>query len=39
MLSLVQFGDYVTYYLACLYGVDPTPIPAINRLKERLAEA
>jgi len=39
MLSLVQFGDYVTYYLACLYGVDPTPIPAINRLKERLAES
>lgn len=26
-MSLVQYGDYVSYYLAMAYGVDPTPTP------------
>lgn len=39
MLSLVHFGDYVTYYLALLNRVDPTPVAAIDILKSRLAQA
>jgi glucose/mannose-6-phosphate isomerase len=31
--TLVQFGDYVAYYLAMAYGVDPTPVRAIEGLK------
>ncbi len=37
MMSLVLFGDYVSYYLALLYGNDPTPVLRIDYLKERLA--
>lgn len=37
LLSTVHLGDYVSYYLAILYGADPTPIDAINYLKGRLA--
>lgn len=37
ILSLVLFGDYVSYYLAVLNGVSPTAIPAIERLKAWLA--
>jgi glucose/mannose-6-phosphate isomerase len=37
VLSLVQFGDYVSFYLALLYGVDPTPVAPIRELKARLA--
>jgi glucose/mannose-6-phosphate isomerase len=36
MVSLVSFGDYVSYYLAILYKVDPSPIKFISYLKERL---
>lgn len=36
MLSAIHLGDYVSFYLAILYGLDPTPIPAIDRLKEQL---
>jgi len=35
--SLLQWGDYVAYYLALAYGVDPTPVPAIARLKKALS--
>jgi glucose/mannose-6-phosphate isomerase len=38
MMSLVSFGDYVSYYLALLNRVDPTPVNVINYLKERLAK-
>ncbi len=38
MLSAIHFGDYVSYYLALLYEVDPTPVKTINYLKERLAQ-
>jgi glucose/mannose-6-phosphate isomerase len=37
LFSLVQLGDYVSCYLAVLYGVDPTPVDAIEALKARLA--
>ncbi|HEC22380.1 MAG TPA: bifunctional phosphoglucose/phosphomannose isomerase [Chloroflexi bacterium] len=38
-MSLIQFGDYVSYYLAVIYDVDPTPIGPITILKEKLAQA
>ncbi|HET91152.1 MAG TPA: bifunctional phosphoglucose/phosphomannose isomerase [Chloroflexi bacterium] len=38
MLSLIHLGDYVSYYLAMLNGVDPTPVESIAFLKNRLAE-
>ncbi|MHB0876489.1 MAG: bifunctional phosphoglucose/phosphomannose isomerase [Anaerolineae bacterium] len=39
MLSVVHFGDYVSLYLAYLYGTDPSPVAAISYLKEQLAKA
>jgi glucose/mannose-6-phosphate isomerase len=38
MLSAIHFGDYVSYYLALLYEVNPTPVEVIDYLKERLAQ-
>jgi len=38
MMSLVMMGDYVSYYLAILYRVDPSPVKVIDYLKERLAK-
>ncbi|MGD9001671.1 MAG: bifunctional phosphoglucose/phosphomannose isomerase [Anaerolineae bacterium] len=38
VLSLVHFGDYVSFYLAMLNEVDPTPVETIAFLKQRLAE-
>ena len=38
MVSTVMMGDYVSYYLAILYRVDPSPVEVINYLKERLAK-
>jgi hypothetical protein len=35
---LVFIGDYVSYYLAMLNGVDPTQIKSINFLKTSLAK-
>jgi glucose/mannose-6-phosphate isomerase len=37
MLSTVFLGDYVSLYLAALYGVDPESIDLINKLKAELA--
>jgi glucose/mannose-6-phosphate isomerase len=34
--TCLHYGDYAAYYLAVAYGVDPTPIPAIENLKEIL---
>ena len=36
MLGTLLLGDYVSLYLAALRRVDPTPLPAIVELKERL---
>ncbi len=36
MWTSLLFGDYVSYYLAMAYGIDPTPINAIQNLNERL---
>ena len=37
LLSLVYPGDLASYYLALLYGVDPSPIQVIDRLMQELA--
>lgn len=37
MFSLIVLGDWVSFYLAMLTEVDPTPIPSIDRLKEALS--
>lgn len=34
----LHFGDYSAYYLAMGYAVDPTPVSAIESLKQTLAE-
>lgn len=34
----LSFGDYVSYYLALCYGIDPTPIEAIQGFKKELGE-
>jgi len=39
IMSLVLFGDYTSYYLAILNKIDPTPVKAIDFLKEQLAKA
>ncbi|ARA92619.1 MAG: bifunctional phosphoglucose/phosphomannose isomerase [Bacteroidetes bacterium] len=36
LLSLVNLGDWVSFYLALLQAVDPTPIPLIDALKEAM---
>jgi glucose/mannose-6-phosphate isomerase len=36
ILSLIQVGDWVSYYLAMLRGVDPWPVTAIEHLKQKL---
>ncbi|TDB87665.1 mannose-6-phosphate isomerase [Actinomadura sp. KC216] len=35
--TLIALADYVTVYLAIALGVDPTPVPAIQELKARIA--
>src|SRR3989338_4086239 len=38
MFSLVYLGDWISFYLAVLYGVDPTPVEVIQYLKSELAK-
>lgn len=38
MWTLILFGDYMAYYLAMGYGVDPTPVEALVRFKEEMAK-
>jgi len=37
MWTLILFGDYMAYYLAIAYGVDPTPIQALVNFKEEMS--
>jgi glucose/mannose-6-phosphate isomerase len=37
VLSTVHFGDYVSYYLAMLNGVDPWSVGNIEFVKNRLS--
>jgi glucose/mannose-6-phosphate isomerase len=36
--TALHMGDYVSYYLAMLYELDPTPIPALEGFKRQLTE-
>jgi glucose/mannose-6-phosphate isomerase len=38
MFTSLHFGDYTAFYLAMAYGVDPSPIPQIDYLKEQLSK-
>ncbi len=38
MWTLILFGDYMAYYLAICYGVDPSPIQALVDFKKMMAE-
>lgn len=38
VMSLVLLGDYMSYYLAMLYRIDPSPVKAIDYLKGELAK-
>jgi len=38
MFSLVYLGDWVSFYLAILHGVDPTPVKVIDLLKDELSK-
>ena len=38
LLLGTAWGDYVSCYLALLNGVDPSPVPQIDRLKAALRE-
>jgi glucose/mannose-6-phosphate isomerase len=37
-LEILAFGGYVTFYLAILYGQDPSLIPWVDYFKEQLAK-
>ena len=36
--TALHLGDYVAYYLAMLYEIDPTPIPALEGFKKQLSD-
>ncbi len=36
--TALHFGDYLAYYLAMIYGVDPTPVDASESLKAELSQ-
>jgi len=38
IFSLIYIGDFVSYYLAIRYRIDPTPVERVTYLKKRLAE-
>jgi glucose/mannose-6-phosphate isomerase len=38
VFSLIHLGDFVSFYLAVLNNVDPTPVEAIESLKKELAQ-
>ena len=37
--TMILFGDYMAYYLAMGYGVDPTPVQALVEFKRAMVEA
>ena len=38
IFEVLTFGSFVSFYLAVLYGVDPTKIPWVDYFKEKLSE-
>lgn len=39
IFSLIYTGDFISYYLAILYGIDPTPVDRVTYLKNQLAKS
>jgi glucose/mannose-6-phosphate isomerase len=39
MWTALHYGDYASYYLAMAYGIDPTPVPMLAELKEKMKQA
>ncbi len=39
MFDMIYLGDWISYFLAILNNVDPTPIPLISKLKNFLSES
>lgn len=37
MWTLILFGDYMAYYLAMGYAIDPTPVDVLEHFKEEMA--
>ena len=37
--TTLHFGDYMAYYLAMIYGVDPTPVEALVNFKASMKAA
>jgi glucose/mannose-6-phosphate isomerase len=37
--TTLHYGDYASYYLAMLYGVDPTPVEALQSLKKEMEKS
>lgn len=38
IFSLIYIGDFISLYLAILYGLNPTPVDRVTYLKNRLAK-
>ncbi|MFA5090662.1 MAG: bifunctional phosphoglucose/phosphomannose isomerase [Candidatus Omnitrophota bacterium] len=38
IFSLIYIGDFISFYLAVLYGIDPTPVERVTYLKNELAK-
>lgn len=38
IFSLIYIGDFISFYLAILYGIDPTPVDRVTYLKNQLAK-
>jgi len=36
--TALHYGDYVSYYLAMAYGLDPTPVPMLVDLKKKMGK-
>ena len=36
MWSAIQFGDFISYYLAMAYEMDPTPVPGVEEINSML---
>jgi glucose/mannose-6-phosphate isomerase len=36
MWTALHYGDYASYYLAMAYGIDPTPVPMLAELKDKM---
>lgn len=39
MWTALHFGDYLSYYLAISYGVNPTPVDMLSNFKEQMKNA